>query len=499
MPSRRISHRRRRGHRTEEDRYLLNDVSSVLALPLLTVVALLGVTVLGCWVYRLGPAQLVVAVAGSVLVAALVGLLRARTVAAVLQRQREAEFQRITEAVSAAETTMIWTAEQLCQGKRPPLPEEPVPAGRGAVDRVVCLIGSLQVQGAGALLRVHDESPAAVLVEMHRTLARRQHGLIGELLEQVTGLQKGTEDPVLLDRFFSIDHLATRLRRMVESVSVVLGGRSLRETRAPVPVSVVLRGAKSEVVRYRRVQTVAGGVGTAYSLPAHVHPDVAHLLAELIDNGLEHSDPVTLVVVRAQKVAAGLLIEVEDRATLLMDPAKRDLLNRLIAQPEQADVAAHVRNGNLGLITTARIAARHGLKVWLIQNPMGGTTANVVIPERYLVPTAPLVGTVTVTAGRVAAAVAQPDAGVAQPAYAGAVQPTGRPAPGGVDPLPRRQRVERPMPAASGGPAVPSRAANPGAVAAWRSGLHAGLNASPTPGARPGSGPGPGAGPISSS
>ncbi|MGW2911272.1 ATP-binding protein [Streptomyces asoensis] len=497
MPSRRISHRRRRGHRLGEDRYLLDDVSSVLALPLLTVAALLGVTLLGCWVYRLSPAQLVIAVAGSVLVAALVGFLRARTVAAVLQRQREAEFQRITEAVSAAETTMIWTAEQLCQGKRPPLPEEPVPGGRGAVDRVVCLIGSLQVQGAGALLRVHDESPAAVLVEMHRTLARRQHGLIGELLEQVTGLQKGTEDPVLLDRFFSIDHLATRLRRMVESVSVVLGGRSLRETRAPVPVSVVLRGAKSEVVRYRRVQTVAGGVGTAYSLPAHVHPDVAHLLAELIDNGLEHSDPVTLVVVRAQKVAAGLLIEVEDRATLLMDPAKRDLLNRLIAQPEQADVAAHVRNGNLGLITTARIAARHGLKVWLIQNPMGGTTANVVIPERYLVPTAPLIGTVTVTAGRVAAAGAQPDAGVAQPAYAGAVQPPVRPAPGGVDPLPRRQRVERPMPAASGGPAVPSRAANPGAVADWRSGLHAGLTASPAPGARPGSGRG--AGPISPS
>ncbi|MEU8576416.1 ATP-binding protein [Streptomyces asoensis] len=469
----------------------------MLALPLLTVVVLLGVTLLASWVHRLVPAQLVVAVVGSVLVAALVGLLRARTVTVVLQRQREAEFQRITEAVSAAEITMIWTAEQLCQGKRPPLPEEPVPGRRGAVDRVVCLIGSLQVQGAGALLRVHDESPAAVLVEMHRILARRQHGLIGELLEQVTGLQKGTEDPVLLDRFFSIDHLATRLRRMVESVSVVLGGRSLRETRAPVPVSVVLRGAKSEVVRYRRVQTVAGGVGTAFSLPAHVHPDVAHLLAELIDNGLEHSDPVTLVVVRAQKVAAGLLIEVEDRATLLMDPAKRDLLNRLIAHPEQADVAAHVRNGNLGLITTARIAARHGLKVWLIQNPMGGTTANVVIPERYLVPTAPLVGTVTVTAGQVAAAGAQPDAGVAQPAYAGAVQPPGRPAPGGVDPLPRRQRVERPMPAASGGPAVPSRAANPGAVADWRTGLHAGLNASPTPGARPGSGPGPGAGPIS--
>lgn len=116
MSSRRISHRRRRGRRPEEDRSLLGEVSSVLALPLVSVVVLLGVTLLAAWVYRLGPAQLVIAVSGSVLGAALVGLLRARAVAAVLQGRREAEFQRVAEAVSAAEATMIWTADQLCQG-----------------------------------------------------------------------------------------------------------------------------------------------------------------------------------------------------------------------------------------------------------------------------------------------------------------------------------------------------------------------------------------------
>ncbi|MGW0874279.1 ATP-binding protein [Streptomyces sp. NPDC002740] len=459
------------------DRYLSGKVGSVLAAPLLCAAALQSVAVLTAWVYHLTLAQLSVALVGSVLVAALVGVIRAQMVAAALDRRRDGELQRVAEAVHAAEATMVWTAGELCQGKRPPLPPEPALAGGDAVERVVDLVADLKVQGAGALLRVHDESQAAVLVAMHRTLTRRQHALIDEMLEQLTGLQEATEDPVLLDRSFRIDHLATRLRRMVESVSVVLGGRSLRQTRAPVQVSTILRGAKSEVVKYPRVLTVPGDVGAAFALPAHVHPEVAHLLAELIDNGLEHSDPATHVVVRAQKVAAGLLVEVEDRATLLMDPAQRDMLNRLLERPDEADVAAQVRNGHLGLITTAKIAARHGLKVWLVMNAMGGTTANVIIPKRYLVPTPPAVGTVTISAEPVPAA--------AQPAHAGAMQQRVRPTPdngGTAGRLPRRQRVDRPMPPAAAEPATPSQAANPRAAADWRRNLNAGLSADPGPG-----------------
>lgn len=375
---------------------------------------------------------------------------------------------------------MIWTAEQLCQGARPPLPQEPQLAGDDPLERIIELIGHLQVQGAGALLRTHDESQAAVLVAMHRTLTRRQHVLIDEMLDHLTRLQMATEDAELLDRSFKIDHLATRLRRMVESVSVVLGGQSLRETRAPVQVATVLRGAKSEVVKYKRVETVPGDVGSKFALPAHVHPDIAHLLAELIDNGLEHSDPATKVTVSAQKVAHGLLIEVEDRATLLMDPHKRDMLNQLLADPAQADVAGQVRAGNLGLITTAKIAAKYGLKVWLAMNPMGGTTAKVVVPNQYLVPTTPTIGTITVSAAP-------------QLAFAGAAQQTARPAPStarlaeqtdssSTSPLPRRRRVPRPMPDhAADEPAAPAPAANPQALADWRAGLRAGMSTDPAP------------------
>ncbi|KUO04800.1 hypothetical protein AQJ67_09835 [Streptomyces caeruleatus] len=466
------------------DRYLFDEVAGVLAAPLVCIIALWGVVLGAAWLYEFSITQLALALGGSLLIAGLVGVLRIRAVAMSLHDHRAADFERIAESASAAEQTMIWTAEQLCQGARPPLPQEPQLAGDGPLEKVIELIGHLQVQGAGALLRTHDESQAAVLVAMHRTLTRRQHGLIDELLDHLTRLQTATEDAELLDRSFKIDHLATRLRRMVESVSVVLGGQSLRETRAPVQVATVLRGAKSEVVKYTRVQTVSGDVGSKFALPAHVHPDIAHLLAELIDNGLEHSDPATKVTVRAQKVARGLLIEVEDRATLLMDPHKRDMLNQLLADPAQADVAGQVRSGNLGLVTTSKIAAKYGLKVWLAMNPMGGTTAHVIVPNQYLVPTVPTIGTVTVSA---------PVSAAPQLAFAGAAQQPVRPAPGSgrpveqadrasASPLPRRRRVSRPMPDhAADGPGAPAPAANPQALADWRTGLRAGLDTDPTP------------------
>ncbi|WP_329266683.1 sensor histidine kinase [Streptomyces sp. NBC_01451] len=470
------------------DRYLLDEVAGVLVAPLVCIVGVWSVSVLAAWGFRFTFTQFASALGGGVLIAALVGVIRVQAVAASLQGHRDAEFQRVAEAAHAAEQTMVWTAHELCRGARPPLPEDPQAAGGDMLDKVIELIGNLKTQGAGSLIRVHDESQAAVLVEMHRTLSRRQHSLIGEMLENLSGLQNATEDPELLDWSFKIDHLAMRLRRMVESVSVVLGSQYLREMRAPVEVVTVLRGTKSEVVRYPRVKIAVGEVGDAFALPAHVHPDVAHLLAELIDNGLEHSDPATHVVVRAQQVAHGLLVEVEDKATLLMEPEQREMLNRLLAHPGQADVAGQVRAGRLGLITSAKIAEKYGLSVWLTMNPMGGTTAHVLVPARYLVPVTPAVAAVTISAAPEPVAASQPE-------RTGAVEQFVRPAQGSppvnaggagdTAPLPKRRRVRRPVAGTAAQAEVPAQAANPRAGGDWRTGLRAGLGAEPAPGAPP--------------
>jgi signal transduction histidine kinase len=487
MPSpqaaaRTTNHRRRRGRRPRTDRYLLDEVASVLFAPLACLTVLACTTVLAASAFDFTVVQTAIGLAGSVLIAGLVGAVRVRAVAASLQLHRDAELQRIAEGVQAAEKSVIWTAEELCRGSRPPLPAEPHWEGDDSLTRILEQIGNLQVQGAHSMLRVHDESQAAVLVTMHQTLSQRQHGLIGQMLDHLTRQQAGTEDAELLDRSFKIDHLATRLRRMVESISVVLGGQSLRATRAPVPVNKVLLGAKSEVVKYTRVQIAGGDVGAAFALPAHVHPDVTHLLAELIDNGLDHSDPASKVTVRAQKVARGLVFEVEDRALLLMDPAKRDKLNALLRNPSHADIADQVRKGSLGLVTAAKIATKYDLEVWLSMNPTGGTTANVVVPNQYLVPTTPVIGTVSLPAApRPGGQPAHTSAPRQQPPHANhPAVPASQPGARNVGPLPKRQREQRPMPSGPE-PAVQPPTANPQALADWRGGLRAGQQAKQPP------------------
>lgn len=250
------------------------------------------------------------------------------------------------------------------------------------------MLGGLQAHVVASLIRVHDESQSVVLLEVLRGLAMREHGLVGKALAALTELEMLTDDPELLSKVFEIDHLVTRVRRQVESTAV-LGGRSLRSVRRPVPVATALRGAVSEVVQYPRVVVAAGSVGAELGLPGHVGPDLTHLVAELIENACECSDPANRVWVRAQRVPNGLAIEVEDRA-IPMRPQTRAQMNHLLQAPDEVDVSGQVRAGQLGLLVAAKIAQTHGLSVLLQENVTGGTTALVVVPDRLLVAITPV-------------------------------------------------------------------------------------------------------------
>ncbi len=82
---------------------------------------------------------------------------------------------------------------------------------------------------------------------------------------------------------FELDHLATRMRRNAESLLVLVGETSPRPWSAPLPVADVIRAALSEVEDYRRV--VLRRVDEGWVAGAVV-AEVAHMLAELVENGL---------------------------------------------------------------------------------------------------------------------------------------------------------------------------------------------------------------------
>jgi Histidine kinase-, DNA gyrase B-, and HSP90-like ATPase len=149
-----------------------------------------------------------------------------------------------------------------------------------------------------------------------------------------------------------------------------------------VPVIDVMRAAAAEVEDYTRVAVVSDS-DEAVAAPAVT--DMIHLLAELIENATLFSPSSTRVEVRAERVANGFAIEVEDRG--LGIPADQLLaLNTQLASPPDFDLADADR---LGLFVAGRLAARHGVHVSLASSPYRGIKAVVVLPDAIVVPARP--------------------------------------------------------------------------------------------------------------
>ncbi|MFD0546481.1 sensor histidine kinase [Streptomyces mexicanus] len=482
-------HRRRR---PPINAFTLHRVHRAIALPLVLLAALLGAAFTLWSVSAVGPgwllAGLICGLAGVATMAARGARTAAGAIQAAAEEARATALAAIAGAAAAIEKSVQWSADELCRGGRPPLPDQQAPPASpdAEIDKA---LSALQVRAVASLIRVHDESQSVVLLEVLRRLAMREHALVGKALEALSQLEMLTDDPELLAKIFEIDHLVTRMRRQVESTAV-LGGQSLRSVRRPVPVKSVLRGAVSEVVQYPRVAVAAGSVGAEVGLPGHVGPDLTHLLAELIENACECSDPATKVMVRAQRVANGLALEVEDRA-IPMHPQTRAQMNHLLQAPDEVDVSGQVRAGQLGLLVAAKIAQSHGLSVLLQENVTGGTTALVVIPARLLVaipsiddasalpqdarPLAP-------QPQQVATTPATPRPGqVPRPGTAGASEAAQAGHSADAPALPTRRRQAGTFRPPHGREQASVTAATPGLAAAFRTGIQAGGQAgSPT-------------------
>ncbi|MFC6080317.1 nitrate- and nitrite sensing domain-containing protein [Sphaerisporangium aureirubrum] len=207
-----------------------------------------------------------------------------------------------------------------------------------------------------------------------RNLARRSQTLLQRQLKLLDAMQRRIEDPETLRELFRADHLTTRMRRQAEGLVILSGGSPGRTFAREVPLADVVRAAVAEVEDYTRVHVFPM---PEVALKGDAAADVIHLCAELIENATVFSPPSTEVSVRAEPAARGIAIEVEDRG-LGMSPEQRDAVNEKLARPPEFEAAGTER---LGLHVTARLAARHGIRIELRGSPYGGTTAIVLLPD----------------------------------------------------------------------------------------------------------------------
>ncbi|MFE6309111.1 nitrate- and nitrite sensing domain-containing protein [Nocardiopsis sp. NPDC057823] len=213
-------------------------------------------------------------------------------------------------------------------------------------------------------------------------IAFRNQNLVQRQLRLLDEIEYDEQDPEALGRLFRLDHLTTRARRYADNLIILGGGQSARRWRQPRPLVDVLRAAIAETEDFERVRLTSA---PRMLMHGQAVADIVHLLAELIENATQFSPAGTPVDVGCGPCPEGLLVEVEDRG-LGMSEHGYEQARRTLARPPEFDVMALPDDPRLGLFVVARLAERHGVRVWLEPSPYGGTRAITLVPKSLLEP-----------------------------------------------------------------------------------------------------------------
>ena len=245
-------------------------------------------------------------------------------------------------------------------------------------DEVADVAEAINVVQSSALgLAVEQAVLRRNIADSFVSLGRRNQTLLGRQLDFITELEVDETDPETLANLFRLDHLATRMRRNAESLLLLAGVDPPRKWAAPVRITDAIRAALGEVEDYQRV--IDRGVEPA-TVVGSAAADVAHLVAELIDNALIYSPPDQAVEIRGRHRPDGYTLAIID-AGLGMPAAELERANRRLAGAESFTIAP---SKYLGHYVAGNLAARHNIHVALHNSPGHGITAIVTLPPNLL-------------------------------------------------------------------------------------------------------------------
>lgn len=290
--------------------------------------------------------------------------------------------QPLSQATSAAKELSETRLPQLLETLRnpgSPAPEfEPLEVVQN--DEFGELVAALnQVQESAANLASEQQSLVrAGLRDLVVNMARRNQSLLDRQIEVIDRMEATEQDPDRLEELYSLDHLATRMRRNAESLLVLAGAEPGRRRGGPVAVADVLRVAMSEIEDYQHVElqqiedTKIGPQGAV---------DLAHLASELLENATQFSPPDAQVMVRGVLHPGGsYLISISDKG-IGLNEEQLAAANSVLSSPPELGLGL---TRSLGFIVVGRLAKRLGVRVEIASDAGGGTTAIIEVPAAAL-------------------------------------------------------------------------------------------------------------------
>ncbi|MFJ9020404.1 ATP-binding protein [Streptomyces sp. NPDC102259] len=233
------------------------------------------------------------------------------------------------------------------------------------------------VQTTAAALLERQVLSRRNVAEMFGNVGRRVSNLTTRQLALIDAVERGETDPALLERLYSIDHIAVRLRRNADSLMLLAGIRETVLEAGPTELTNVVRAALGQIEGFQRVRLRAAS-------EAMVEPDIIGdltlMIAELLENAVSFSpegSPVEVVVGSDDDAAS---ITIADHG-LGMSAERLAEENSRLVRRERLDV---VPTKVLGLFVVGALARRWDVDVTLSRTPGGGVTAEVLIPSTLL-------------------------------------------------------------------------------------------------------------------
>ncbi len=208
-------------------------------------------------------------------------------------------------------------------------------------------------------------------------VGRRNQSLLKRTLASLSKMEQEERDSTKLENLFRLDHLSTRMRRNADSLLVLAGAESPRTWTQPAAITDVVRAAIAQIEAYDRVEI---GRLESVRIKGAAIADLAHLIAELLENATYFSPPSTNVSVSGKLRMDGYLLVISDDG-VGMTPEELAAANERLSNPQAFEAEpAKV----LGLIVVGHLASRLGLTVRLTESVTRGVACQIQMPDAFV-------------------------------------------------------------------------------------------------------------------
>ncbi|MES4903118.1 MULTISPECIES: ATP-binding protein [unclassified Streptomyces] len=316
---------------------------------------------------------------GVVVLVVFVLLMRQRTITAGVRRRNatleESVTSRDEELRHLVEVRLPVIADALSQPSQLPGLRDERLAGTAFAQSLHGVVELFTRAVDKAQARADASAKSALKASM-----RALQGLANEQQLSISQMQDRHDNPDVLRDLLEIDHANSQFGRRAQAIAVLCGSWPGRQ-RVSSPLTDVVRGAKSRIRDYRRVQVHA--LVEVAVVSRAVEP-VVLAVAELLDNAARHSQPNTNVEVSLQPVHNGAVIVIDD-AGVGMDGLEVQRAAALLSGERAVDVSRLGDPPQFGFAVIGLLAARYGFSVSVdTRSPYGGVRAVLFLPTALL-------------------------------------------------------------------------------------------------------------------